>query len=144
MNKIISHKIVVGAIIINRNKALIVQRSQDEDVGPGLWEIPGGKVESSETLEDALIREVQEETALDIVPLKVSGDFNYQVVRDARIRQTKQINFLAKAKNIDKLKLSSEHQDYKWIKVEEIDNFDISHKTKMAIRQAFDQLASLL
>lgn len=144
MNKIKFSIIVVGAIIVDKDKILIVQRSQTEDIFPGLWELPSGKVEEFEKPEEALIREVKEETALDIEIFKVFGDFEYQALKNSQMRQIKQINFLVTAKNIDQLKLSSEHQAYKWISQEQINDFDISDQIKKVLRQAFDQLPSLL
>lgn len=55
---------VVAAIIIQDNTVLIAQRQKDEFAG--MWEFPGGKIESGETHEVALIREIQEELNLPI------------------------------------------------------------------------------
>lgn len=48
-----------------KNLYLIVRRNALQ-TGAGFWEFPGGKVEDSETLEQALIREVQEELGVNI------------------------------------------------------------------------------
>lgn len=67
------HFDVVAAIIwrderaANGGKFLIAQRPLDGLLG-GLWEFPGGKVESGETMGDALCREIHEELALTIMP----------------------------------------------------------------------------
>lgn len=54
---------VVGALIINRNSQVFVQkRSPDRHMFPGCWDIPGGHVEVGETLYEALTREIREET----------------------------------------------------------------------------------
>ena len=59
-----THTIVVG-IIKHKNKYLIAKRKEDQMLG-GLWEFPGGKVKSKETLENALLREIKEEVNLDV------------------------------------------------------------------------------
>ncbi len=59
-----SPQIAVGAIVIKDNKVLLVRRSQPPD--EGLWAIPGGRVELGETLQDAVEREIMEETGLII------------------------------------------------------------------------------
>ena len=55
---------VVAAIIKKDNHFLIVQRNRKKHLGLK-WEFPGGKVEESETFEEALTREIKEE--LDII-----------------------------------------------------------------------------
>jgi len=53
-NKI--QKICVTAFIVKENKLLIVRRSKNEFFLPEYYEMPGGKVEFGESLEDALLR----------------------------------------------------------------------------------------
>ncbi len=66
-------KVVVSAIIFNADgQVLLGKRSMNEDVFPGLWGIPGGKIEVTEsgtnTVEETLIREAQEEMGIIIKP----------------------------------------------------------------------------
>lgn len=56
---------VVGAVIVENGKILCAQRGPDK-VLPALWEFPGGKIESDETPEQALIREIREEMLCQI------------------------------------------------------------------------------
>jgi ADP-ribose pyrophosphatase YjhB (NUDIX family) len=57
--------VAVGAVILDGDRVLLVQRGQEPLKGE--WSLPGGVVELGETLEAALIREVREETSLDII-----------------------------------------------------------------------------
>ncbi len=52
----------VGGVVYSSKGILLVRR--DKDPGKGLWSIPGGGVEVGETQEDALIREIYEETGV--------------------------------------------------------------------------------
>lgn len=54
------------AVIIEGPKILISQRVPEDSFG-GYWEFPGGKVELGETMEQGLIREIQEELGVQII-----------------------------------------------------------------------------
>ena len=56
---------VAAALVFSEGKLLISQRKEEVHLG-GLWELPGGKLESNETYEACVIREVREELGVDI------------------------------------------------------------------------------
>jgi 8-oxo-dGTP diphosphatase len=62
----------VGAVVHDDSgRLLLIQR--DHDPHGGLWSLPGGRIEPGESAEQALVREVREETGLDVVPQRPVG-----------------------------------------------------------------------
>ncbi len=62
----------VGAFILDENNKLLLQK-RAVPAEKGYWCIPGGRLEMFEKLEHAVVREVKEETDLDIEVLKLMG-----------------------------------------------------------------------
>jgi mutator protein MutT len=144
-NKKIVQKIVVAGVIINKEgKVLILQRNKDEEVFPNMWELPSGKREFLEDSQSCLMREIKEETGLSnikiIMPFYV---FEYQIEKPKEIRDTTQINFLVKLLKKQKVKLSTEHQNFAWISKNEIKNYQLSENTKKVILEAFKLIKKL-
>jgi 8-oxo-dGTP diphosphatase len=71
--------LAVSAAIFRDGKVLIVRRARPP--AHGLYTLPGGGVELGETLEDAVIREVREETALEVAPVALAG-YRQAIARD--------------------------------------------------------------
>ena len=71
--------LAVSAAIFRDGQVLIVRRGRPP--AQGLYTLPGGGVELGETLEQAVIREVREETGLSIAPLALVG-FRQAIARD--------------------------------------------------------------
>ena len=108
---------VVAALIWDKDKFMICQRPAHKARGL-LWEFVGGKVESGETKEQALIRECQEELA---VTLSV-GDVFMDVVHEYPDLTVHLTLFNATIAEGEPQKL--EHNDIKWITPREIQNYD--------------------
>jgi 8-oxo-dGTP diphosphatase len=75
--------LAVSAAIFRDGRVLIVRRGRPP--AHGLYTLPGGGVELGETLEEAVIREVREETGLEIAPVDLVG-FRQAIARDAEGR----------------------------------------------------------
>ena len=75
--------LAVSAAIIRDGKVLVVRRARNPALG--IYTLPGGGVETGETLMQAVTREVREETSMDIEPVALAGH-REAIVRDAQGR----------------------------------------------------------
>ena len=75
--------LAVSAAIIRNGKVLVVRRARKPALG--IYTLPGGGVETGETLMQAVTREVREETSMDIEPVALAGH-REAIARDAQGR----------------------------------------------------------
>jgi len=110
---------VVAAIIINNGKVLIAQRADNQNLS-GKWEFPGGKIETGETREECLVREIEEELGIKI---KVDDFFGENIYK----YDTGKIKLMAyKAKWIEGEIQLTVHSQVKWVKPRELENYDFA------------------
>ena len=107
---------VVAAIIQKENKILATKRGYGEFIN--MWEFPGGKIESGETKEQALVREIKEELNIEISVDKFAIDIEYQYPNFYLFMSC----FMCSIKegSIELL----EHNDGKWITKEELNTLN--------------------
>lgn len=107
---------VVAAIIQKENKILATKRGYGEFIN--MWEFPGGKIESGETKEQALVREIKEELNIEINVDKFAIDIEYQYPNFYLFMSC----FMCSIKegSIEFL----EHNDGKWITKEELNTLN--------------------
>src|ERR1700674_686059 len=56
------------AFVVEADMLLMVRKSHEDPVHPNKWEVPGGRMEEGETLEEQIVREVFEETGIVVTP----------------------------------------------------------------------------
>ncbi|HVN05858.1 MAG TPA: NUDIX hydrolase [Bryobacteraceae bacterium] len=71
----------VGALIFDGDRILLVERGKEPL--KGYWSLPGGVLEAGETLEQGVVREVREETGLEVKPVGLLEIFE-RIIRDAQ------------------------------------------------------------
>ena len=111
--------LAVSAAIFRDDRVLIVRRARPP--AHGLYTLPGGGVELGETLEEAIIREVREETGLAITPLALAG-FREAIARDAAGRVERHFVILPFAARFiaGEIALSEELAEAHWRKPDEL------------------------
>ena len=108
---------VVAAIIKKNNHYLIAKRNRDKYMGL-MWEFPGGKVEESETFEEALSREIIEELNVSITIQDKIAEEKY---KDDEIDIV--LHYFVCTINQGELILS-EHEAIEWVAKEDFDQYD--------------------
>jgi ADP-ribose pyrophosphatase YjhB (NUDIX family) len=106
--------LAVSAAILRDGKVLVVRRARKPALN--LYTLPGGVVEAGETLHDALIREVREETQLVIEPVALAGHREV-IMRDAEGRAERHfviLSFAARWLSGEPV-LSEELDDARWL-----------------------------
>ena len=106
----------VGALVYQKGKILLIQSHKWNN----LWTIPGGHIESGETIERALKRELKEETNLNLKECKLV--LIQDCIFSKEFHQKKHFIFLdhiCQVKSVKNIKLNHEGQKYIWIKPKE-------------------------
>jgi len=102
-------RITVKAIIFNEGKILLLRRKMASRDGHGFWELPGGGLKFGETLEEALQREVLEETGLEINVIQPV--YTFSALREEKNLQKIGIAFLCSCREL-LISLSNEHSEF--------------------------------
>lgn len=105
--------VTCGAIIMNESgNVLIVRRTETDPHRPLQWDLPGGHVEPGELFEAGLVREVREETAIDLEQaqpqLMYASTYPFDEV------SVTWLFFTVKVQGAE-VTLSAEHDQYKWV-----------------------------
>ncbi len=109
------------------------------------WHFPGGRLDEGENSVKALLREVEEETALEIheitpVFTRNIGLKPFEDNPSSGKRNIYAVYFTAKAREPAEVKLSSEHIAFKWFKEHEIDGIDCAFSFyKELLHKIFDE-----
>ena len=119
---------VVAALIWDKNRFLACQRPAHKARGL-LWEFVGGKVEPGETREQALIRECQEELAITVEVEDLFMEVDH-VYPDLTVHLT-----LFNASIAEGIPQKLEHNDLRWITVEEIDQYEFCPADEEILRR---------
>nr|WP_062995670.1 NUDIX domain-containing protein [Nocardia mikamii] len=127
-----SVKVAVSALVRdNQGRILMIHRTDN-----GKYSIPGGGLEAGETVTKAVVREVKEETGVDVEVTGMIGVFSdpQHVIEydDGEVRQEFSICFHARPVG-GELRTSEESKDVKWITPEELSSFDVHPSISLRI-----------
>ena len=106
--------LIVHALIMNAERSvLLIKRSETEDVLPGVWDIPGGTLEDGEDPKEGVLREVKEETNLEVKNLRL---FHYTSSVDyGKNEQFVRLIFTGECESSDVRLNPEDHDEYRWV-----------------------------
>jgi ADP-ribose pyrophosphatase YjhB (NUDIX family) len=128
--------LAVSAAIIRDGRVLIVRRARPPAYD--VFTLPGGGVEAGETLREAVIREVLEETALTIEPLGLAG-YREAIARDADDRVERHFVILPFAARwlAGEVALNEELAEARWLVPSELDGLKTTEGLAEVVRAAY-------
>ena len=132
--------LAVSAAIIRDGKVLVVRRARKPALG--IYTLPGGGVETGETLVQAVTREVREETSLEIEPVALAGH-REAIVRDAQGGVERHFVILCFAARwlAGEPKLNEELDDARWLDPAELAGLRTTEGLAEIVVAAFELLA---
>lgn len=125
------HPISIKGVIICDDKVLLLKNERDE------WDLPGGKLRFDTSPEACVIREVKEETNLDVEVEKLEGSFIYNIRNFIKVFIVVYSCTLISEKK--DFKISGEHFDGRFFSLAEIEHINIYKEYKEVIQKVFNK-----
>jgi len=128
----------VAGVILDGNRILLNKRGKPPSEGK--WGLPGGAVEVGETVEEALIREIREETCVTVRPIRLITILD-SIHRDddGRVRYHYVLfEYLCEYVS-GEVSPGSDAPDARWVKLNELDSVDIMPITKKFLLKVLRQ-----
>ena len=115
----------VKGVIIRDGSVILCRNERDE------WELPGGKLELSESPEQCLTREIAEELQLDIEPQTILDSWIYTIASGVHVVV---IAYGCVESSLGDALLSYEHKEVQWLPLAEIDTLNLPDGYKTSIK----------
>jgi len=125
----------VGGIIFQEDQVLLIKRGMEPSLGQ--WSIPGGAVHVGETLDEAVRREILEETHLEVEVLTLAKVLD-RIFRDPDGRVAYHyvlVDFLCRWK-AGELRSDSDAQDARFVSLQDLPSYQIAPVTLEVIHRA--------
>lgn len=125
-----------AAVVVKNGSFLVIRRAMKDEIGKeSSWTLPGGRVENYEDPNKSVLREVKEETGLNVSLIKPIFVWTGRKGSLWRIV----IHYLCKYKS-GKVKLSKEHSEFKWIDFKDLERVKLEKWVKERAKTAMEEL----
>jgi mutator protein MutT len=125
----------VGGVVVVDGRVLLIRRGKPPLLGR--WTIPGGTVELGETLEQTLVREMKEETGLEVEPIEMLTVFD-RIEREGEevVFHYVIVDYLCHHVS-GEAQAGSDALEARWVAPEELEPLDLTAKALEVVREAF-------
>jgi len=125
----------VGGVVVHQGRVLLIRRGKQPLYGR--WVVPGGTVELGESLERALVREMREETSLEVEPVELITVFDRIEQEGERVLYHYVIvDYLCRLRSGEAC-AGSDALAVAWVGRDELDAYDLPPKAREVVEDAF-------
>lgn len=124
-NEAFRFPVSVKGVILRDGKVILLRNDRDE------WELPGGKLELSESPERCLTREIKEELGLDVEPELLLASWVYTISPDVHVLV---VAYGCSESSPTDAVLSDEHKELRWFALAEVDSLNLPEGYQRSIR----------
>ncbi|WP_172388065.1 NUDIX domain-containing protein [Streptomyces sp. MNP-20] len=130
--------VAASAVVTDGRGHILLQRRRDND----LWALPGGGMEMTDSLPGTAVREVKEETGLDVEVVGLVGTYtdprHVIAYSDGEVRR--QFNVCFRARLVaGELALSDESTELRWVDPSELDELPMHHTQRLRLEHALEE-----
>ena len=99
----------VNGVVVKKDKILLIKRRDIK-----IWALPGGIIETNESLEDAVVREIREETNVHSIPVRMTGIYLRTIPKFEDVLVVFRCRYLS-----SNIRISQESIDVGWFSINE-------------------------
>lgn len=110
------------------DRVMLVKNERNE------WELPGGRIEKGEQPREAVIREIHEELSIECRVDRLIDNWLFEVIPGKYVYISAYL-----CSPVDRnasVRLSDEHEEYRWVSISDLDQYNMAEEYKAAIRKA--------